>query len=193
MYLWKLHTDVWNIIVCVETDRREARDDRGRELSLKAGAGRGPQRRLPANSSEAVVPTLAVFSAYPRDSPRHPRTRAKPVIRVMRPRSIATLEDKNVCANQGWRGLAKRPCPPTRSNVDSFPFLQPPSEYNFISPFFLLFSLSCQNYANKWNLTENSLGEGNNDILYIEIYSIFEFFLILRFLIGSNFDSDNFT
>lgn len=64
------------------------------------------------------------FSAYPRDSQRHPRTRAKPVIRAMRPPDCDDTRQQK--SPRDSRTAAVLPSPPRRRSVDRTS-LSPPS------------------------------------------------------------------
>lgn len=74
--------DTANVSVKNSNGTREREGGLDQEAYLLS-KGRGSLSRLPATDSSS---RSALLSAYPRDSPRHPRTkRAKPVIRVMKP------------------------------------------------------------------------------------------------------------
>ena len=62
------------------------------------------------------------FSAYPRDSQRHPRTRAKPVIRTMRP---PDCDDTRQQKSSRDSRTAARSCRRAVANVDRTSHLRP--------------------------------------------------------------------
>lgn len=88
------------------------------------------------------------------------------------------------------KGLAKRPCPPTRSNVDSFPFLQPPQRFfTILFPLSSSFSLFPMKITRLWLERMKFNGEflGRREqrfSVYKNLFYIWVFFLLLlRYLL----------